>query len=434
MTFIELVKILQSQDSGVGPWHVKPFYHHRNNANGKDQTDIIVVALQPPKQEFARLGSTWLRVGKYEPAYVDRPNQWSKLNWQPARDQDWTDPGGSSLWSDAPMEQQWTEEETAEYYAGWPFNLEPDARVAAGLRIKTEPAAAAAPQHFNINKSNNNANSSASAAEPDAHQQQINQCFRDKRTKDQLQAQAVDIQAVQDAWGEQSGMNIRHIVKMSKHEEQLKEQKAEIDQIAKQHAGDKQGTAAEAAAAATLAVAAVAPDVRAAIAASKDAAAAAAATAAADWATRIEAIKAEATAHRDKARADAHDLEVRLSTQTDGMRNEIMSVIAHNAKMAQEQRQADSDSAGRRMDEQADHLKNMFEAIKGMQESAAAAAIQQQAMTAAIERLVAATPPPKRDPQKAPRVSSSRTGADAVAVVENARVQTDAGAHAPAGM
>ena len=103
MSFIELVKILQDHDSGVGPWHVKPLYHHRNNANGKDQTDIVVVALQPPKQEFAKLGSTWLRVGKYEPAYVDRPNQWSRLNWHKAREEDWTDPGASSLWSDEPM-------------------------------------------------------------------------------------------------------------------------------------------------------------------------------------------------------------------------------------------------------------------------------------------------------------------------------------------
>ena len=125
-----------------------------------------MVALPPPKQEFARMGNTWLRVGKYEPAYVDRPNQWSRLNWQPARDQDWTDPGGSGLWSDAPMDQ-WTDEENAEYFAGWPFNLDADARAAAGLRIKAEPATATAPQHYNIN----NNNSGASAAEPDAQQQ-----------------------------------------------------------------------------------------------------------------------------------------------------------------------------------------------------------------------------------------------------------------------
>ena len=193
--------------------------------------------------------------------------------------------------------------------------------------------------------------------------------------------------------------------------------------MARQQAQDKQNTAAEAAAAATLAVAAVAPDVRAAIAASKY-----------DRATRIEAIKAEATANRDKAVADAHDLEVRLSTQNDSLRNDIMSVISHNAKMAQEQRQVDSDAAGRRMDEQSAHLKDMFQAIKGMQETAAAAAQQQQAMTAAIERLVAAAPTPKRDPQKAPRVSSANSVAAAVAVVENAKAMTDSGTHAPAGM
>ena len=179
--------------------------------------------------------------------------------------------------------------------------------------------------------------------------------------------------------------------------------------MARQQAQDKQNTAAEASAAATLAVAAVAPDVRAAIASNKD-----------EWSARIEAMKAEATASRDTAVREAHDLEVRLSTQNDTLKEDLMGLISHNAQMAKEQRDVDSLAAGKRMDDLSAQMAQMFEGMKGM--------------NANIERLLAAAPSPKRDPQKTARVSNVNSVAAAVAVVENAKAQTDSGTHAPAGM
>ena len=72
-----------------------------------------------------------------------------------------------------------------------------------------------------------------------------------------------------------------------------------------------------------------APNVQAAVAAGRD-----------GWMARIEAIKAEATANRDKAVSEAHDLEVRLGEQHDILEQDLMGVISHNARMAQKQRQA----------------------------------------------------------------------------------------------
>ena len=203
---------------------------------------------------------------------------------------------------------------------------------------------------------------------------------------------------------------------MERQERQLQEQKTQIEQMARQQAQDKQNIAAEASAAATLAVAAVAPDVRSAIAANKD-----------EWSARIGAMKAEATASRDLAIKEAHDLEVRLSAQNDTLNNNLMGLISHNAKMAKEQRDVDSLAAGKRMDDLSAKMELMCASMQGM--------------NANIERLLAAAPPtPSERPKGVPRVSKTarvegvKSVAAAVAVVENAKAQAEAGTHAPAGM
>ena len=161
----------------------------------------------------------------------------------------------------------------------------------------------------------------------------------------------------------------------------------------------------------------MAPDVRSAIAANKD-----------EWSARIEAMKAEATASRDQAIKEAGDLELRLSAQSDTLNENLMGLIAHNAKMAMDQRAVDSQAAGKRMDDLAEQMAKMFEGMKGM--------------SAQLAQLIDAEPKPTpaERPKSIPRVSKTarvegvKSVAAAVAVVENARVQADAGTHAPAGM
>ena len=45
MTFLGAVRILQSSNCEIGPGKVKPLHHLKNPANGKNQTDIVVVDL-----------------------------------------------------------------------------------------------------------------------------------------------------------------------------------------------------------------------------------------------------------------------------------------------------------------------------------------------------------------------------------------------------
>ena len=92
--------------------------------------------------------------------------------------------------------------------------MDSDDRAAAGLlangqsgrgqasgKASGSATKATTPQHFNMNNINNN-NGGGSAAEPDA-QQQIHHCFRDKQARDKIEAQADELEAVKESWGEQ---------------------------------------------------------------------------------------------------------------------------------------------------------------------------------------------------------------------------------------
>ena len=105
-----------------------------------------------------------------------------------------------------------------------------------------------------------------------------------------------------------------------------------------------------------------------------------------------------------------------------------MGLIAHNAKMAMDQRAVDSQAAGKRMDDLAENMAKMFESMKGMS-AQLAQLIDAEPKPTSAER-------PKSIPRvsKTPRVEGAKSVAAAVAVVENARAQADTGAHAPAGM
>ena len=106
--FIDIVKTLQASGSGIGVWHVKPLYHSRNPENGRGQTDVVVVALGPPspgESAYALFGNTWLRISRYEPAHLERPNMWSKTfdrDEPTVGGENWTSPQ-STHWADFKM-------------------------------------------------------------------------------------------------------------------------------------------------------------------------------------------------------------------------------------------------------------------------------------------------------------------------------------------